>query len=320
MVFHGSSLILGVLADGYPSLVTAPQTGIFALGTMSHAYLEFALRPDADPREVVQRVASLREPRSTIGGVNLVAGFRPELWASVAPDAVPAGLTGFNEPIVGAGGYTLPATQRDIVVWLTGAAYDVVFDVSRGVVVGARVARDPGGRDGRLAVPPGPRPDGLRGRHREPDAGGGDRRRRSSRPARPARAAACCCSSSGSTTRPRGRRCRSTSRNRSSAARKLDQRRARPEARDVARRPHGPGHVRQDLPTQHRVRDADPPRHDLRGLQPGPRAAGRDAPQHDRRRRRAARPADRLHAALTGAYYFVPSIEALAAFASEDPG
>ena len=83
---------------------------------------------------MVQRVASLREPRSTIGGVNLVAGFRPELWASVAPDAAPQGLTGFNEPIVAADGYTLPATQCDVVVWITGAAYDVVFDVSRAIV------------------------------------------------------------------------------------------------------------------------------------------------------------------------------------------
>jgi putative iron-dependent peroxidase len=63
-----------------------------------------------------------------------VAAFRPELWASVAPGASPIGLTGFNEPIVGADGYTLAATQHDVVVWLAGAAYDVVFDVSLGVL------------------------------------------------------------------------------------------------------------------------------------------------------------------------------------------
>jgi putative iron-dependent peroxidase len=113
--------------------VVTPQTGIFALGTMSHAYLEFDERPGADASELVGLVASLREPRTTIGGVNLVAGFRPELWMSVAPSAAPAGLTGFTEPIVGAGGYTLPATQHDVVVWLAGAAYDVVFDLCRGV-------------------------------------------------------------------------------------------------------------------------------------------------------------------------------------------
>lgn len=101
---------------------------------MSHAYLEVDQRPGADPRELVQLVARLREPRTTIGGVNLVAGFRPELWASVAPGAAPLGLAGFNEPILGAEGYTLPATQHDVVVWLAGAAYDVVFDASLGVL------------------------------------------------------------------------------------------------------------------------------------------------------------------------------------------
>jgi porphyrinogen peroxidase len=118
----------------YPACVATPQTGIFALGTMSHAYLELDALPKADARELVRLVASLREPRTTIGGVNLVAGFRPELWASLAPHDSPSGLTGFDAPIVGADGYTLPATQHDVVVWLAGAAYDVVFDVSLGVL------------------------------------------------------------------------------------------------------------------------------------------------------------------------------------------
>jgi putative iron-dependent peroxidase len=117
----------------YAARVATPQTGIFALGTMSHAYLEFDVRQGADASELVRLVASLREPRTTIGGVNIVAGFRPELWASVASEASPLRLAGFNESLVGADGYTLPATQRDVVVWLAGAAYDVVFDVSRGV-------------------------------------------------------------------------------------------------------------------------------------------------------------------------------------------
>jgi porphyrinogen peroxidase len=113
--------------------MASPQTGIFALGTASHAYLEFDLLPSADAASAVALVARLREPRTTIGGVNLVAGFRPELWAAIAPDAAPAGVTGFNEAVTGVDGYALPATQHDIVIWLTGAAYDVVFDLSRDV-------------------------------------------------------------------------------------------------------------------------------------------------------------------------------------------
>ena len=116
--------------------MASAQPGIFALGTASHAYLELDLVAGTDARQAVMQVASLREPRTTIGGVNLVVGFRPELWASIAPDAAPAGATGFDEPMVGAGGYVLPATQHDIVVWLTGSGYDVVFDLSRTVTVG----------------------------------------------------------------------------------------------------------------------------------------------------------------------------------------
>jgi len=114
--------------------MASPQTGIFALGTASHAYLEFDVATGVEAGSVVARVAALREPRTTIGGVNLVAGFRPELWATVAPDAAPAGVTGFNEPVIGSGGYVLPATQHDVVIWLTGSGYDVVFDLSREVV------------------------------------------------------------------------------------------------------------------------------------------------------------------------------------------
>src|SRR5207249_3773200 len=108
-------------------------TGIFTIGTSSHAYLEFDLTAGADAHAAAALVASLREPRTTIGGVNLVAGFRPELWASVAPDAAPRETTGFNAAVVGPSG-TLPATQHDVVIWLTGASYDVVFDLSRAVV------------------------------------------------------------------------------------------------------------------------------------------------------------------------------------------
>jgi putative iron-dependent peroxidase len=116
--------------------MAAPQTGIFALGTASHVYLEFDLLPGCQPEAAVERVASLREPRTTIGGVNLVAGFRPELWALVAgPGNAPTGISGFNQPVVGPGGYVMPATQHDVVVWMTGAAYDLVFDLSRAVVM-----------------------------------------------------------------------------------------------------------------------------------------------------------------------------------------
>jgi putative iron-dependent peroxidase len=109
----------------------APQSGIFALGTVSHAYLEFDVASVQSGPELVNAIASLREPRTTMGGVNLVAGFRPELWREVAPDDAPAQLEGFNEDLVGIEGFVMPASQHDAVLWLSGGAYDVVFDVAR---------------------------------------------------------------------------------------------------------------------------------------------------------------------------------------------
>jgi porphyrinogen peroxidase len=112
--------------------MSAPQSGIFALGTASHAYLEFDVLDRAAP-ELVKAVAGLREPRTTMGGVNLVAGFRPELWRAVVPDDA-AEIEGFNRDLVGPDGYLMPATQHDAVLWLSGSAYDVVFDVSRDAI------------------------------------------------------------------------------------------------------------------------------------------------------------------------------------------
>jgi len=110
------------------------QSAIVALGTSSHAYLEFDLVAGASRVDLVAAIASLREPRTTMGGVNLVAGFRPELWREVAPDQTPPEVTGFDADLVGAGGYTMPGTQHDAVLWLSGSAYDVVFDVARGAI------------------------------------------------------------------------------------------------------------------------------------------------------------------------------------------
>jgi putative iron-dependent peroxidase len=111
--------------------MSTPQGGIFALGTASHAYLEFDIAAGRKRRDLVTAISSLREPRTTMGGVNLVAGFRPELWREAAPDDAPAEVGGFNEDLIGIDGFVMPATQHDAVLWLSGSAYDVIFDVAR---------------------------------------------------------------------------------------------------------------------------------------------------------------------------------------------
>src|SRR6266852_4984836 len=112
-------------------MMSLPQAGIFALGTASHAYLEFDVSAGRKGEDLVATISSFREPRTTMGGVNLVAGFRPELWRHAAPDDAPAECEGFNEDLVGIDGFVMPATQHDAVLWLAGSAYDVIFDVAR---------------------------------------------------------------------------------------------------------------------------------------------------------------------------------------------
>ena len=112
----------------------SPQAGIFALGTSSHSYIELALKPGGDPLALVTALASLREPRTTIGGVNLVVGFRPELWRDQLGLSAPADLRSFDEPMTGADGFVVPATQHDAVLWLAGSSYDVIFDEARGAI------------------------------------------------------------------------------------------------------------------------------------------------------------------------------------------
>ena len=111
-----------------------PQAGIFALGTSSHAYLEFDILDAKKSREFASTISAIREPRTTTGGVNFVIGFRPELWRNIVPDDAPAGVDGFNKAIQGTEGFVMPSTQHDALVWLSGSAYDVIFDMARSVI------------------------------------------------------------------------------------------------------------------------------------------------------------------------------------------
>ncbi len=111
-----------------------PQAGIFALGTSSHTYLEFDVLDKEKYKEFASIISAIREPRTTTGGVNFVIGFRPELWREIVPDDAPAAVTGFNKEIRGVEGFVMPSTQHDALVWLSGSAYDVIFDMARSVI------------------------------------------------------------------------------------------------------------------------------------------------------------------------------------------
>jgi putative iron-dependent peroxidase len=121
-------------AARYNACMYTPQAGIFALGTSSHAYLEFDITDVKKRREFASTISAIREPRTTTGGVNFVIGFRPELWREIVPEEAPPAMEGFNKEIRGTEGFVMPATQHDALVWLSGSAYDVIFDMARSVL------------------------------------------------------------------------------------------------------------------------------------------------------------------------------------------
>jgi porphyrinogen peroxidase len=116
--------------------VTTTQPGIFALGTPEHCFLELDLEPGATAGQLVRGIAGLTGPLSSTGGVNLVVGFRPELWAEVSPGDSPADAAGWTEDLLGAGRYRMPATQHDAWVWVAGGDRTAVFDNARTVLTG----------------------------------------------------------------------------------------------------------------------------------------------------------------------------------------
>lgn len=119
-------------------IVVIPQPGIFTLGPQIHVYLEYDLALWAEPVDLISATAGICTTGSTVGAFNLVCGFRPELWCVSNPSKAPRQAASFREPIIGADGYTIPATQHDLVLWASGATYDEVFDLAASLTFGLR--------------------------------------------------------------------------------------------------------------------------------------------------------------------------------------
>ena len=133
-----------------------PQFGIFAQGTHAHHFLEFDLREGITPLEAVASFRRLRAPEVSAGGVNVVIAFGADAWREVAPHAAPPSLERF-EGIEIPDGRGVPATQHDAWLWISGSAPDVTWDHARaaaGAVADVAVVADEqeaftyrGGRD-----------------------------------------------------------------------------------------------------------------------------------------------------------------------------
>ncbi len=117
--------VLGLAASTVQSVAT-PQPGIFSVGTRSHHHVEFDLTGDV--ADLGARVRRIKAGIDTVTGVNLVVGFGPRVCAGLASADQPADFTAFEE-VVGADGFTMPATQHDLWLWAHGNGADNVLDV-----------------------------------------------------------------------------------------------------------------------------------------------------------------------------------------------
>lgn len=102
------------------------QAGIFAVGANEHGYVEFDLLPGAEPAKLVASVAALQGPESPLAAVGTVVGFRPELWSALAPGQSPPDARSFDG--VAGADFAMPATQHDAWLWVAGVSRSAVFD------------------------------------------------------------------------------------------------------------------------------------------------------------------------------------------------
>lgn len=103
--------------------MATPQPGVFAQGTRSHRHLHFDVPPDAGAGRVLAALAPLRQPSVSAGGANIVIGFGADLWRRIGTDACPDAMAPFAFD-------GLPATPHDLWVWIHGGGEDDLFDVS----------------------------------------------------------------------------------------------------------------------------------------------------------------------------------------------
>jgi putative iron-dependent peroxidase len=112
--------------------VVEPQPGIFAQGTRSHFHLEFTLHDDAPVPDVRAAISRLGEPSVSVGGFNLVVGVGSNLWHRLEPNVALAGFHDFA-PIAGTDHHDAPATQHDLWVWVHGTGPDLALDAAQAI-------------------------------------------------------------------------------------------------------------------------------------------------------------------------------------------
>ena len=243
--------------------MAAPQTGIFALGTAAHAYLEFDLLAQADGPDVVAawRVSGSRGRRSAASTWWRASGPSCGQWSR------PTRRRSASSASTSRSWRRRPRATRDAARRRGLVGGCLVRRRVRYVAIDRRRAhgaRDARPRDGRLAVPPRSGPDGIRGRHARTRRSSRPRRSRSCPPGLPGEGASILLLQQWEHDAIAWEAMPVDVAGSDHRSPQVGQRGTGPSAADIARHAHRPGPVRQDLPAQRRVRDHVRARDDLR--------------------------------------------------------
>ncbi|MCB1583935.1 MAG: Dyp-type peroxidase [Xanthomonadales bacterium] len=102
-----------------------PQAGIFAENTNSYYYLEYQLdfsMPLADIKAALQQALELQTDE-----VNVVISFGKKAWSFLNPEWQPEDLIDFMA-LQGVDGFAMPSTQNDVFFWIHSTHHDDNFD------------------------------------------------------------------------------------------------------------------------------------------------------------------------------------------------
>lgn len=106
-------------------MTALPQPGIFANHSQFFLALEYRCANSAKLRSALAQIRRLAAAETFC-----VMAFGPALWRSLAPDKAPRGLRDFTA-IEGVNGLGAPSTQADVLIWIHGADHSEVFDLGR---------------------------------------------------------------------------------------------------------------------------------------------------------------------------------------------
>ncbi len=101
------------------------QPGLFVEETSEHLHVEWLIPQEVPVDDVLGAIRDARRAAQSLRGPDQVWGFAPSLWRRLVPGGLPEGVDDFAG-VSGPGGVA-PATQRSVWLWAAGNAWEKVW-------------------------------------------------------------------------------------------------------------------------------------------------------------------------------------------------